>query len=165
MMHPFAFQPSGIRRLVPILCVLMVATALISRRPFAHADASTAATATLTVKVTGLRNHKGDLIFGVFKAADGFPTEKNKSVNWQVKPADADSVEFTAKLPPGRYSASVLHDENRNGKMDFNVLGVPLEGYGVTNNPKPKMRKAKFDEARFDLPTQGAALTISIQYF
>ena len=123
------------------------------------------ATATLTIKVTGLRNHKGELIFGVFKSAEGFPNEKAKSVNWQVKPADAENLTFTVQLPPGRYSGSVLHDENRNGKMDFNSFGVPIEGYGVTNNPKPKLRKATFDEARFTLPSDGATLTISVQYF
>jgi uncharacterized protein (DUF2141 family) len=122
-------------------------------------------TAALTIKVVDLRNHKGDLIFGVFKTADGFPTEKSKSVNWQVKSADAENLTFTAQLPPGRYSASVLHDENRNGKMDFNSFGVPVEGYGVTNNPKPRLRKATFEEARFTLPADGATLTISVQYF
>ena len=128
-------------------------------------DSAADSTATLTIKVIGLRNHKGDLVFGVFKAGDGFPTEKGKSINWQVKPADADSVVFSCRLPPGRYAASVLHDENRNGKMDFNALGIPLEGYGVTNNPKPRLRKATFKEALFTLPPEGATLTISIQYF
>lgn len=123
------------------------------------------AEATLTVKITGLRNNKGDLIFGVFKSADGFPTEKDKSVDWQVKAANADEVTFTVKLPPGNYGASVLHDENRNGKMDKNAFGVPLEGYGVTNNPKPRFRAATFDEARFHLPPQGATMTIDLQYF
>jgi len=119
----------------------------------------------LTIKVVDLRNHKGQLIFGVFKSPDGFPIEEQKAVNWQIKPADADSVVFTAMLPPGQYGASVLHDENKNGKMDKNFLGVPQEGYGVTNNPKPRFRGATFDEARFTLPRDGATLTISIQYF
>ncbi|HEY8748490.1 MAG TPA: DUF2141 domain-containing protein [Tepidisphaeraceae bacterium] len=122
-------------------------------------------TATLTIRITDLRNHKGDLIFGVFKTADGFPTEKAKSVNWQVKPASADTVVFTAKLPPGKYGASVLHDENRNGQMDRGTMGVPLEGYGVTNNPKPALRAAKFEESLFTLPKEGKEMAISVQYF
>jgi uncharacterized protein (DUF2141 family) len=121
--------------------------------------------ATLTITVKDLRNHKGQLIFGIFKTVDGFPTDSQKSVDWQIKAADADSIVFSATLPPGRYGASVLHDENKNGKMDKNVAGVPVEGYGVTNNPKPALRAATFNEAAFDLPPQGASLTISIQYF
>jgi uncharacterized protein (DUF2141 family) len=122
-------------------------------------------TATLTVIVKDLRNRKGDLIFGVFTQADGFPNVQAKSVYWEVKSADAAAVTFTAHLPPGRYAAGVLHDENKSGDMDKGVGGIPLEGYGVTNNPKPRFRKARFDEATFDLPPEGASLAISLQYF
>jgi uncharacterized protein (DUF2141 family) len=121
--------------------------------------------ATLKVHVVDLRNHKGDLIFGVFRQPKGFPSTKENSVDWQVKPAGADVVEFIARLPPGRYAASVLHDENRNGQMDRDAVGIPLEGYGVTNNPKPRFRAARFDEAVFQVPPQGITVTISIQYF
>ncbi|HEX4794680.1 MAG TPA: DUF2141 domain-containing protein [Humisphaera sp.] len=141
---------------VAAICLMLPATA--------GRAADEPPTATLTIRIADLRNHKGDLIFGLFKQADGFPSTKDKSVNWQVKPA-ADGVEFTAKLAPGKYAASVLHDENRNGKMDNNAAGIPVEGYGVTNNPKPKFRGATFKEATFDLPPQGATLTISVQYF
>lgn len=140
---------------VTISLIAIVAGAAPEPRPLAK----------LTVKVVDLRNHKGQLIFGVFRSADGFPTEEKKSVNWQIKPADAAETVFTAMLPPGNYAASVLHDENKNGKMDKNFFGVPQEGYGVTNNPKPALRAATFEEARFTLPREGATLTISIQYF
>jgi len=121
--------------------------------------------ARLTVKVTDLRSHKGQLIFGVFDQANGFPTESGKSKNWQIKKADADSVTFECELPAGVYGASVLHDENANGRMDKNMVGVPEEGYGVTNNPKPKFRAATYKESTFTLPPEGASLTISVQYF
>jgi uncharacterized protein (DUF2141 family) len=123
------------------------------------------AAAQLTIHVTGLRNHKGQLIFGVFKSADGFPSEPGKSVNWQIKNADADAITFAVSLAPGVYGASVLHDENRNLKMDKTIAGVPEEGYGVTNNPKPAFRAATFQESTFTLPPEGANLTISLQYF
>jgi uncharacterized protein (DUF2141 family) len=128
--------------------------------------------ALLTVTITDVRNAKGDLIFGVFTRPDGFPNVQSKSVYWDVKPAAspfADSatgrVTFTTRLPPGRYAAGVLHDENRNGDMDKNLAGIPTEGYGVTNNPKPRFRKATFQEATFTLPPEGAELTIAVQYF
>ena len=139
--------------------------------PAAHSGAATTAPATaptgalLTITIKDLRNHNGDLVFGVFTQPDGFPNVQSKSVYWEVKPADADSVTFTTRLPPGRYGAGVLHDENRSGDMDKGLGGIPLEGYGVTNNPKPRFRKATFDEATFTLPAEGATMTISLQYF
>jgi len=126
------------------------------------------ARATLTVEVKDLRNAKGQLIFGVFRQADGFPTQEKKSVFWEVRPAktkDKGSIVFTAQLPPGTYAASVLHDENKSGNMEKGLSGIPKEGYGVTNNPKPRLRAARFDEATFELPPEGANKTISVQYF
>jgi uncharacterized protein (DUF2141 family) len=46
-----------------------------------------------------------------------------------------------------------------------NIAGIPVEGYGVTNNPKPALRAATFKEATFTLPGEGATMTISLQYF
>ena len=77
----------------------------------------------------------------------------------------SDEIVFAAELPPGDYAATVLHDENKNNSMDTNLIGIPTEGYGVTNNPKPRFRAAKFKEAIFNLPAGGAEMTISVQYF
>lgn len=121
--------------------------------------------ATLKVTITDLRNDKGNLIYGVFKADDGFPTDDKKSVNWQVRPTKDGNKTFTCQLPPGTYAASVLHDENVSGNMDTGAFGIPKEGYGVTNNPKPRFRKATFQEATFELTKDGAEMTISVQYF
>ncbi|MCS7034708.1 MAG: DUF2141 domain-containing protein [Phycisphaerae bacterium] len=121
--------------------------------------------ATLTIHVIDLRNRKGTLLFQVFATEKGFPTDSRNAVCAHVRPADTDRVEFTCRLPPGQYAASVLHDENGNGQMDRNLFGIPREGYGVTNNPKPRFRAATFREALFNLPPEGASLTISLQYF
>lgn len=135
-----------------------------------HPATTTAATtapvgAPLSVTVKDLRNRKGNLIFGVFKSPAGFPNVEGKSIYWEVRDAGADALTFTTHLPPGRYAASVLHDENRSGDMDRGLGGIPLEGYGVTNNPKPALRAATYKEAEFDLPPAGAEMTISVQYF
>src|SRR5262245_5754196 len=74
--------------------------------------------ARLKVEVVDVRAKKGQLTYGVFKTADGFPKEEKKSVYWKVVPADTKTVVFECELPPGKYSASVLHDENSSGDMD-----------------------------------------------
>ncbi len=147
------------RRIIAALTLLLSACAA---APVAK-PATAPSVAHLIIHVVDLRNHDGDLILGIFRTANGFPAEQAKSVNWQVKPAAGNGV-FAVDLPPGTYAASALHDENRNGQIDKNFLGVPTEGYGVTNNPKPKRRAATFGEATFTLPASGADLTLSIQY-
>jgi len=141
-----------------VLCAL----AGIAPRSFADEPPQTAR---LTIRVVDWRNRNGQAIFSVFNQSKGFPGDSKKSVHWEArKLADGDVI-FTADLPPGKYAASVLHDENSNNKLDTNLIGIPTEGYGVTNNPKPKFRGAKYSEATFELPAEGASLTISLQYF
>ena len=125
----------------------------------------TAPAANLTVTVTDLRNAKGHLRLGVFDSAKGFPRARDRARLWKTLPANADQRVFTLALPPGRYAVVVLHDENGNKKLDENFLGVPKEGYGVSNNPKPRRRAATFNEAVFELNESGAEITVSIQYF
>lgn len=143
----------AVPRFVVILLVLVSA-----------APATQPGGAVLRVRVVDARNKNGQMIFGVFDQPKGFPKDAKRSVDWQTKPAGADLV-FECRLPPGKYAASVLHDENKSGDMDTNLIGVPKEGYGVTNNPKPKRRAARFDEALFDLSPEGREMTISLQYF
>src|SRR5215203_3250413 len=124
--------------------------------PPASQPTSQPAGATLTIEIKDLRNTKGDLIFGVFQSATGFPTANDKSVYWEVRPAKAKgAIIFTTTLPPGTYAASVLHDENKSGNMEKGLGGIPKEGYGVTNNPKPRFRAARYDEATFTLTPAG----------
>ena len=49
-------------------------------------------------------------------------------------------------LAPGRYALSAFHNENDNGELDTNLLGVPSEGYGFGNDAS----------AAFGPPRQGA---------
>ena len=147
-----------------MLCFLLAVSAALAVVA-AQEPATQPATAKLTVTVVDLRNQKGQLIFSVFDAAPGFPSDKSKSKNWQIRRIDADQVVFECDLPPGTYAASVLHDENANHKMDTSAVGIPKEGYGCTNNPKPRFRQATFKESTFALPAEGASLTISVQYF
>ena len=55
----------------------------------------------------------------------------------------------------GVYSIPCFYDENDNGKIDFNVNGMPLEDYGVSNKVMnfgpPRFSDAKFEVSDKDL--------------
>ena len=164
-----ALAAAGVGAVLAVTCMPQRDTAP-QRAPSAATTRSATAPiarngAPLTVKVTGIRNRKGQIIFGVFRSADGFPKDGSKAVNWQIRDVDGETMTFTAALPPGAYGASILHDENRSGDMNLGLGGIPTEGYGVTNNPKPLFRAATFKEATFTLPPEGGTMTISVQYF
>jgi uncharacterized protein (DUF2141 family) len=126
-------------------------------------NAQTKSTATLTVRVTGARNTKGKIGVTLFQDAQGFPDDTSRAIRQQAVDIDPNSMSAQAifeDLPQGTFAVSVLHDENGNGKMDKNFVGIPKEGYGASNNPKKKRRAPTFEEAKFSLG--GAEQTIEI---
>jgi len=50
-------------------------------------------------------------------------------------------------IVPGTYAFAVIHDENMNGKLDTNSLGVPKEGYGFSNDAKTSLGAPSFSAA------------------
>jgi uncharacterized protein (DUF2141 family) len=73
----------------------------------------------------------------------------------------AARVEFPG-LAPGAYAVAVYHDENGNGKMDANFLGIPKEPTGASNDAKGKMGPPKFEDARFALDGD-KTITVTVQ--
>ncbi|MGJ8698062.1 MAG: DUF2141 domain-containing protein [Verrucomicrobiaceae bacterium] len=98
------------------------------------------------VHVSGLQNDHGKVGLLVFSSADGFPEDPAKATH-QIS-LDAQKGTLTFKLPalkPGKYAFVVLHDENKNNKLDKNFIGYPREGVALSNYQKlarPKFAKA-----------------------
>ena len=89
----------------------------------------------LSLSITNLRNNKGHVLISVYKDGVGYPEELDKAVR-RAKLTITNktaSVSF-AGLASGNYAIAILHDENNDGKMNTNFLGIPKEGYGFSNN-------------------------------
>ncbi len=118
----------------------------------------------LKVKVTGLKNDNGKVLASLFAQAEGFPGDDSKSLASTSTAIESGVAVFEFKgLPPGEYAVSIMHDENGNGKMDTNVMGIPKEGYGASNDPKMRFSAPKFEDSRFRY--DGALMEISIKAF
>jgi uncharacterized protein (DUF2141 family)/uncharacterized membrane protein len=123
--------------------------------------------ATLTVAVSGLRNDKGQVLTWLWNGPAGFPLDGSTSYRLTVidsKAAVNGVVTVDFRVPPAMYAVSVLHDENRDGKMDTNFLGMPTKGYGASNNAE-SMHAPSFDRAKFTVPRSGASISIKTKYF
>jgi uncharacterized protein (DUF2141 family) len=130
---------------------------------------SSSSAADLTITIKGLRNSQGNVSLCVF-SADGsvtnvFPDcESGKPIKAQKAAISGGEVVVTYKgLKDGIYAVAMIHDENGNGKLDTNFLGIPIEGLGVSNNPT-LFGKPSFDEAKFNL-RGNSSITIVAKYF
>ena len=125
----------------------------------AAALASQSQAADLTVTIDRIDKVQGTLMISLFDSREAY--QQDGKPFWAAKHAVVDkSVSFTLHgVPAGDYAAKVFHDENDNGSMDSNVLGIPSEGYGFSNNGG-RFGPSSYEDAKFALQDQGA---ISIQ--
>ena len=83
----------------------------------------------------------------------------------RLKPAQVGSVVFKYDLPPGVYAVNAFHDENNNGKFATNFIGLPLEGYGFSNDVRPNLLSApSFNKAAFELLPVGGVIHFGLVY-
>jgi len=116
----------------------------------------------LTVTITDIRESQGTLLISVVDSDAGWNNQAKPVAAQKMAAAKGEMTFKFGNLPAGRYAVQVMHDQNDNGKLDSNFLGIPSEGYGFSNNPNV-MRKAHFDEARFEVGAEAKAITIRLR--
>ncbi len=104
----------------------------------------------LTVVLPNVKNTSGKIQIGLFNKAGDFPKTNREFKIVTINAKQGASYTFK-NLPAGEYGIAVMHDENNNGKCDFTVLGIPKEGYGFSNNVKPKLSAPSFAAVKFQL--------------
>jgi uncharacterized protein (DUF2141 family) len=123
-----------------ILVILFLSTILISSDNYL-----------VKVEVDYLRNDKGDVQFSIYNRDGTIPDKKFKNFYKQQRAQIIDGKAYTIfkDLPIGRYAINILHDENKNKKIDKGFL-LPTEGIGFSNydsigiGNKPNFKKASF---------------------
>lgn len=119
----------------------------------------------IKVVVVGLHSNDGEVDCALFASADGFPEDSAKAGKTiRSKIANGQAVCIFGGVAPGDYAVSVFHDENGNGKLDRNFIGMPKEGVGASNDAAGHFGPPKFDHARFNYPGGRSVLAIHVRY-
>jgi uncharacterized protein (DUF2141 family) len=116
--------------------------------------------AELAVSVTGVRSEKGNVMAQLLKADAAQGKAVQASATMQA--AKKGSIELLfGNLEPGDYAVMLFHDENGNGKMDSNIVGIPTEGYGFSNEAKGSFGPPKFSAMKVTIGATGRVTTIA----
>ncbi|MEM6532335.1 MAG: DUF2141 domain-containing protein [Myxococcota bacterium] len=121
--------------------------------------AGAAQAAPLEIVVNGLGT-KGVVRLAVVNSSEGWDGKAEPSVAIQAQVVSA-TMRFKVDVAPGPVAVRLYHDANSNGKLDSNMLGIPKEGYGFSNNPKV-MGPAAFKDAVFTVAAAGTVTVIKV---
>ncbi len=151
--------PMGVR------CVALFAVLVFANLP-AVAFAQSSSCPGIHVKVLNIKNSTGTIDCALFDSPDGFPNEVLFSATnvMVIKVRKTEARCDFEDIPPGTYAITIIHDENMNGKLDTNWLGIPKEGYGFSNDVKPLLGAPPFSAASFRYDGGTLDLTIRLHY-
>lgn len=118
------------------------------------------------VEILNIRSSTGTVACALFESRAGFPAEfLSSATNVMVIKVRKTRARCTFEdIPPGTYAIGVIHDENMNGKLDMNRLGIPTEGYGFSNDARKLFGPPSFSAASFPYDGRTLDLTISLRY-
>jgi uncharacterized protein (DUF2141 family) len=153
------------KQLIPLFLLFcsMTATEALAAGP--SAPFSETLTGILSVRILNVRSPQGELVVALFNAQKGFPGKLDTAFRKTAITADG-AVHETAfdNVPYGTYAVTVRHDENSNGKLDTNFIGMPEEGVGTSNNPRTRFGPPSFNDARLELDRETMVIEITMKY-
>jgi uncharacterized protein (DUF2141 family) len=143
---------------------VLVALALFVPSPAARSDGPTSNE--IRVEILGLHSDKGLVRCLLFNVADGYPGDADKALQKMSAVIEHGRAACTFDDPrAGTYAVAFIHDENENGKLDTNFLGIPSEGVGASNDAKSTFGKPSWDDAKFEHALGLQALELHARYF
>ncbi len=125
------------------------------------ATAAPAGAAVVEVAVTGVAEARGHVRVELC-TRDTFLTQ---ACPYQgAAPAQVgDTVVRIAEVPPGLYAAQAFQDETDQGVVHQNLLGVPRERVGFSNDAPLRVRGPRFKDAAFPVEDPAQRITLRLR--
>lgn len=103
----------------------------------------------VVVVVTNLRSDSGRVVGGLFASRDHWLEEgrANGDCHATIRHGRARCV--FDRVPSGAVAFAGMHDEDGDGALDRDLLGIPSEGYAFSNDVREPLGPPSFDAASF----------------
>ena len=121
--------------------------------------AGSASAASIEVRVQGV-TAKGKVLVAV---CDKTTFLKDCAYSGSAPAKAGETVVTVDGVPTGSWAVLSYQDENDNGKLDRNVLGIPKEPYAFSRDARGRFGPPSFEEAAFELRDEKAVTTIKLR--
>ena len=126
--------------------------------------AGPASAARIIVTIDGLHTAQGTLFVGLYASPAKFLQGNQADAQRRVKASTGPITVAFDNLAPGTYAVGAFHDENGNDHLDTNFLGLPVEGYALSNGVRAVMSKPTFQQAAFTVSNGDKPVALHIRY-
>jgi len=126
--------------------------------------AGPASAARIIVTIDGLHTAQGTVFVGLYASPAKFLQGNQADAQRRVKASTGPITVAFDNLAPGTYAVGAFHDENGNDHLDTNFLGLPVEGYALSNGVRAVMSKPTFQQAAFTVSNGDKPVGLHIRY-
>ena len=120
----------------------------------------------LQISVSGMRTTKGNITITIYPDdAQHFLDGKYKVARQHLPVTLPVTHACFALDAPGSYAVALFGDENGNGHFDTNFLGIPVEGYGFSNNPTLYLGPPSLDKVLIKVHAGDNPVAIRMKYY
>lgn len=127
--------------------------------PALAAAGSSASAATVEVRVSKVAPGKGQLRVAVCDRERFL----KQCVHTASMPArEGENVIAVPGVPKGTWAVLVYQDENENGELDRNLIGIPKENYGFSRDAPSRFGPPGFDDAAIEVKDEVTVAAIKL---
>jgi len=126
--------------------------------------AGPASAARIIVTIDGLHTAQGTVFVGLYASPAKFLQGNQADAQRRVKASTGPITVAFDNLAPGAYAVGAFHDENGNDHLDTNFLGLPVEGYALSNGVRAVMSKPTFQQAAFTVSNGDKPVALHVRY-
>ena len=117
---------------------------------------------TLTIVITGMEETEGDIRLSLYDSEEAFD-QGGEAAERRMQPVTGDEVTMVIDdIPAGHYAVKLYHDADSDGVLDSNMMGMPTERYGFSNN-KGRIGPSPWAEAVFEVSKDENEISINLR--
>jgi uncharacterized protein (DUF2141 family) len=150
---------------IPRLVLAVLALAAAGKAAAQDGCTGPASAVRLQVAVEGVRSSDGLVAVTLYADDSRRFLARRGSLYVGRVPARAGTTRVCIHLPgPGTYALVVYHDADGNRRFNRSGLGLPVEGYGFSNNAPAIFGLPSFRRVRIAVPRTDMGMSIRLRY-
>jgi uncharacterized protein (DUF2141 family) len=118
---------------------------------------------TLVVKFNGMSSNDGKVVIALCNSDANYIDHKSPYIGRSISINKNTAIVEFEDLPFGDYAIKAFHDEDANDDLNTNILGIPVEDYGFSNNARGMFGPPSWQDAKFELNDDDKVVEIEIK--
>lgn len=124
---------------------MILASAISSLLLIGHVQSSE-----IQFEILAINSDSGKVYIQLFQGEKNYKQGKALASS-VIKAKAGDNTVMFHNIEQGEYAIRFFHDQNDNGQLETNFIGMPTEGYGFSNDAKPNFGPAKYEDMKFEV--------------